>query len=256
MIQSVQRAMHILDLLAAAAANGQPMALSEVAGVVGLAPNTTHNLLKTLVASGYAAQDADRRYRLGPRAGEMARGAALLGPTRMAVESAVRDLVARTGEGAVLAVLMGGHRRVAFRLAGSQAVRVDTSFEKREMFYEVVTGRVLAAWASPEQFEEILSAQGMPGAKWSGMRSRRALEAALADVRGAGCAVARGKSDVTSMAAPLLDRTGALLGALGLYMPSFRADSAYFETMRRELVLAADRIAPLLGQDAPTPRGR
>ena len=251
-IQSVQRALHILDFLAAAAVRGEGgVALRNVAEHMGLAPNTAHNLLKTMVAAGYAAQDSERRYGLGPHCAALGRGAHLAGPVRLRVESAVARLARDTGESAVLALLIGGRRQVAVRMTGGEAIRVDPSIDDERMLFNVVTGRVLAAYAGALEFEEILAVHGMPGAKWDGIRSRDALDAALSRIREQGYAqTGPDGQEVTSLAVPVGVRGGRAEAALGLYMPSFRSDESRLQEIRCTLERAAASIAQAMGDSA------
>ena len=64
MIQSVQRAAQILDVLG----SGTPrLGVTEIADRVGLAKPTVHGLLRTLEAHDLVAQDPDTgKYSLGP----------------------------------------------------------------------------------------------------------------------------------------------------------------------------------------------
>ncbi len=70
MIQSVSRAIDILELFSE---SGRRLRLSEIADLVGLKHNTTHNLLQTLVARGYVEKVEGPAYTLGQAALELAR---------------------------------------------------------------------------------------------------------------------------------------------------------------------------------------
>ena len=69
MVQSVARAIDILEILAE---EGSGMRLSEVAEVAGLKNNTAHNLLKTLIKRGYVEKGHGPSYGLGQAAIKLA----------------------------------------------------------------------------------------------------------------------------------------------------------------------------------------
>ncbi len=246
-VQSVKRALDVLDLLAEVSLHGQAASLQQVADHLGVPVTTAHNLLKTLMVCQYAVREPTGGYGLGVRCGDLTRAARLganLGETAGAV---VRQLAEATGESVVLVSLLRGHRRPLLRVEGSAVVRVDAAFDEREPFFEMVTGRVLAAYASPRELAEVVRVHGLPGDGWAGIDTPELLETALAEVRAVGSAEDRPSGgEVTSMAAPVVDSGGALIGALGLYQPSFRADEERVRRLREELQVAARRLADAL----------
>ena len=54
LVQSVMRALGVLDELTAASGGGEGLSLSELARRTRLRPNTLHNILRSLIAAGYA----------------------------------------------------------------------------------------------------------------------------------------------------------------------------------------------------------
>src|SRR6201985_3183111 len=83
MIQSVQRAAQVLDVLG----SGTPrLGVTEIADGLGLAKPTVHGLLRTLEAYGLVAQDpATGKYSLGP--GVLQLGNAYLDGSELRVRS-------------------------------------------------------------------------------------------------------------------------------------------------------------------------
>ncbi|HEX2952287.1 MAG TPA: helix-turn-helix domain-containing protein, partial [Armatimonadota bacterium] len=63
-VQSVERALDILDLLAD---SRSAMRAADIAAALELHPNTAHNIIRTLFRRGYLLQQDDNRYALGPR---------------------------------------------------------------------------------------------------------------------------------------------------------------------------------------------
>ena len=258
MIQSVQRALQILDFLAVAAVRGESgVALRDIAEYMQLPPNTVHNILKTMVAAGYAQQDENRRYGLGRHAGTLGGSVRFSGRIRNQVEAEVRQFVHAVGESAVLTILIAGRRRVVYRAAGAEAVRVDPRADDGHGIYNIVTGRILTAYASPTELDEIVERVGLPGKAWNGIETREELEATLAEVRKMGYTQTGPTGvDATSLAVPVGGANSRMTIALGLSMPSFRVTPEKLRNALQALQGAANAIAQVLGDSDPLSPGK
>ena len=180
---------------------------------------------------------------MGPRCRDIARGSLLGGGLLEAATGIVHSLAERTGESVVLATLAHGRRYPLIRADGHAVIRVSPSFEGTDLFFETVTGRVLAAYALPAEREAILSVQGWPDARWEGIAGEAALQNALAPIRARGIAEdLSSKTGVFSLAAPVLDSRERLVAALGIYLPASRATEEHLAHIRTELAAAAARI--------------
>ena len=242
-IQSIDRALRALDFLAEQDLAGQGAALQAVAARLALRPSTAHNILKTLVACGYAARSDKGMYILGPRCRELTRAARLVSDLLPAATGVLQALAERVGESVVLVTLLHGRRQPLVRVEGNQAIRVAPSFQEAERFFDMVTGRVLAAYASAVELQEILAVHGLPADAWDGIASAAKLDQALAAVRQRGWAADRPHGgQVHALAVPVLARDGTLVGALGVYLPAFRATATRSRELRRLLAAAAARL--------------
>lgn len=234
-VQSVARALAALDQLAAAEARGQGVPLQALAEALGLRASTARNIVKTMTLCGYVAQTSDRKYRLGPRCRDLTRAALLGDRLRQAIAAAAHGLAAEIGETVVAATLLGGRRVPLLQVEGGGAVRVDGALEDHDRLYELVTGRVLLAFARPDERREALARHGWPGPQWCGITDEGALERTLEAIRQAGYAEdLTSAGEVWAVASPVRDGDGGALAAIGLFMPAYRATSE-----RRSEVLAA-----------------
>jgi DNA-binding IclR family transcriptional regulator len=242
-IQSIKRALDALDHIALQALRGEAAALQAISEHLGLAAPTAHNIVKTLVACGYASRDSRGLYSLGPKCADIARSARFGGGLIETAAQVVHALAESTGESVVLATLAQGRRHLLLRAEGDAVVRVAGDVEEGGSLYDKVTGRVLAAYAAPDELSAIVAAQGLPGADWDGIADLDHLHAALQRVRQAAlCEDRNERTGVRALAVPVLDTTGRLLAALGLYLPVFRADDTRLELIRTDLRAAAERL--------------
>ncbi|MFA4944599.1 MAG: IclR family transcriptional regulator [Lentisphaeria bacterium] len=246
-VKSLKKALDLLDLLLAEEPDGgRP--LSELARQMGMPANSTHNLLKTMVACGYVEQMPDGRYRPGAKLRQIGRLNRFADEAvRARIGHVLRELGERLGEACVLATLRGGQRVVIARVDCRQAIRVDAAMAEEGRIYDSPTGRVLAANAAPEELEAILARNGLPGALWDGISAREGLETALAALRSEGFSfVGPDAGGVIAVACPVLGGDGRLFGALGCHAPEFRCPAEKQAQIRRELCQAAERLGEIL----------
>ncbi len=105
MIQSVSRALHLLEILARAGGSAR---LKEISETAALTVPTTHNLLNTLVALGYVRRrQGDTRYHLGDRILNIARVAGNDAQLRERLRPTLKKLYDATQETVFLAVPSG-----------------------------------------------------------------------------------------------------------------------------------------------------
>lgn len=243
MIQSIERAFSVLDYLVLRSLSGEGVPLQDIARHLDVAAPTAHNILKTMVGCGYVGRDDHAGYTLGPRCRDIARGSVLAGGLIAAATGAVHALAERTGESVVLATLVHGKRLPVLRAEGQSVVRVATSVETGSGFWGMVTGRVLAAWADAQELGEIMDANGLPGEAWGGIETEPQLTEALGAVRQDGHA-AQVEEDrgVAALAVPVFEPGGRVLAALGVYLPSMRANPARMDALLADARETADRL--------------
>ncbi|HQL87528.1 MAG: helix-turn-helix domain-containing protein [Lentisphaerae bacterium] len=249
-VEALRRGLALLELLS----EHGSLPLAELAQKMDLKRTTAHNLLKTLVMCGYAANDGDGVYRLG---GKLRRLAAAQLLNRIShgqaqgVLSILSVLTEQIGETLVLAGLVNGRRKVLARTNPQQAVLVSAAFLEQESLpiWHTETGRILAAFAPADALPEIISANGMPDQGWRRIVDMDELTAELATIRTHGV-VLQVRGEVFAAAVPVIREDGWLLAALGVHMPVFRrrlpSDDSLLELLRQ----GASRLADAMVQEA------
>jgi DNA-binding IclR family transcriptional regulator len=246
-IQSIKRALDLLDLLAERGLGKEGLKLQAIAEHLDVAAPTAHNILRTMSVCGYIEQDRGHRYRLGPKCRDTARSAVLSGSLLNRVSGIIHALAEETGESVVLVTLINGRRRVVLRATSYQLLRVDPAVEKTNAMFELVTGRVLAAFAAPEELEDIIRANGLPGKLWKGINDRETLIKELEFISERGmdeeCLTEKG---VASLSVPVIGKGGQILAAIGIHLPSFRADKEHMADIRTAAQKAVVRLESIL----------
>lgn len=251
MVQAVQRAVQILRELAA---TGPRLGVTELADRLGVAKPTVHALLRTLEDEGLVVQDQDSsKYQLGPDL--VLLGNAYLDTQELRTRSLTwaDHLANRTGEAVWVAVLTGDHVLVvhhAFRPEGAvQILEVGASIP----WNTCALGKAIAAVSPDEERERLLAAEPavLTGASITG---RAELEAQLAQVLARGYAVEDQESAIgdAAVAAPVFDRSGRVVGAIGIVGP---VERLLAESARQEHAVAVRETARNLSRDLGAPRG-
>lgn len=239
-VKSLKKALDLMDLLLfEAGPEGLP--LTRLAARLGLPPNTAHNLLKTMTVCGYAEQAPDgARYRAGGKWQQAGRLRLL--QEREVLARRLQALAETLNETCVLATLANGDRVAVARAEGRQVVRVAPSAFEGSRIYDSPTGRILVAFADAAERRAVLERHGFPGPRWDGIRTDAALEKAIAAIRKTGSCW-REDDELFACAAPILDPSGALIGAIGCYAPKFRCPPEGRDRITAQIRAAAAAMA-------------
>ena len=244
MVQSVQRAVHILRLLAA---GGPRPGLAELAERLGVAKPTVHALLRTLEAEGLVVKDQQTgKYVLGP--GLLALGNSFLETHELRMRSLTwaELLATRSNEAVWVAVLNGDHVLVvhhAFRPEGAvQILEVGASIP----WHTCALGKAIAAHLPQDELAGLLAGRLAPLTGRT-IVDPEVLAAELDKVRAAGYAREDQESTLgdAGLAAPVFDRSG-LAGAIWVVGP---VERLLAEGQDRELPVKVREVARQLSRE-------
>ena len=251
-VQSVKKALDVLDLIIEADVSGASAPLAELAERMAIPRNSTHNLVKTLVACGYVEPSGRGRYVLGSKCRQLARLGRFDRPVaREAIADRLRRFVDEEHEACLLVVLVNGERAIMRYVDCRQAVRVSRTTVEKAPFYERPTGRMLAAVADEAELRQILDRHGLPGAQWDDIEDEASLRKALAALRRQGyCRIAQ-HNDLVALACPVIGAGGAACGVVGTFAPGYRCPAA----RGKKLLAALRRVASDLAVVAVVPEG-
>lgn len=243
LIRSVARAAALLD---GVAASPDGLSATEAAAAIGTPVPTAHHLLSTLRAAGLLAQDADRRYVLGPQIGVLAEAWARVDVIPVVLQQALDQLAAATGETAYLAAWRDGRIKALASVAGVRAVRVAAAHSGAyEHPHARATGKLLLAYGGSERCAATLGDGPLKALTPTTITERAALERELALVRERGWSEDRDEfvEGVSCVAAPVRSG-GVVIAALTVSAPSQR-----FFSHRDALLAAVLEAAEAAGTD-------
>jgi len=190
-VQSVHRALDVLEALAAA---GGTASLTDLAAACGLPVPTLHRLANTLAGRGYLRQGPDRRYSLGSRLVPLGTDAhALLGERALPV---LRSLAELTGESANLAVLTQGRAEYVAQAPGRHTMRTFTEVGNRVALHCTGVGKALLAAIAPAHAARLLGAGPLEARTAATLTDPVAVRAELELIRERGYALDEGEMEI------------------------------------------------------------
>lgn len=218
-LQSVDRALDVLDLLADAGPDG--MALAEVASALGTSKSTAFAVLQTLGAREFVTDSGSRRsrrYRLGlalARLGEAALSQISL--VDIATPS-LRELTSETGWTSRVGVLQDGYAVIVGLIEGQGTVRFRSNLARRELPHSTAIGKAILAHMDEDAAREILERTGLPARTPKTITSVDKLVRDLHKTHARGYALDDEEDNlgVFCIGAPVFDHTGACVAAVSV----------------------------------------
>lgn len=247
-MQSVERAISLLELLAQ---SGGGTSLTDLSSRAGLNISTCHHLLATLVKAGYVAQVPGRRtYALGARVLHLGQAFMRQVDLPRRAQPVLDRLNAATGESVHLAVLQGDQVVTVAKSEARQAVRVDAGvIGSAEAPHATATGKAMLAWLPEDQVRRILAANGLTRFTPATITDQAALIEDMRHIRRNGFSIDREEFQpgVVCVGAAVRDHSGAVIGALSVSAPAFRASDEHLARMRAAVADAARELSAEFG---------
>ncbi|HET6920376.1 MAG TPA: IclR family transcriptional regulator [Jiangellaceae bacterium] len=245
-VQTIERAFHLLEVLAAA---GGEMSISQLAEESGLPMPTIHRLLRTLVAEGYVRQQPSRRYALGPRLiwlGESAER--LLAAWAL---PHLEKLVAELDETANVAMLDGDRAVYVAQVPGTRPMRTFTEVGRRVHLHSTGVGKALLAALPDEQMIDLVNRIPLPANTERTIVDRELLLADLREGRERGFTLDDGEQDI-GVRCVAVTIPAEVHAAISVSAPSVRLTDDIRARAARLLRRAADELGrELISRNGP-----
>jgi IclR family acetate operon transcriptional repressor len=255
-VQSVERALRILDLLAAAGVDGA--SVTDIGRRLGVSKSTAFSLVRTLMSREFVADTGTgngRRYRLGmglARLGDQVVSATTIHDIAMPVLGALTEA---TGYTSRLAVLDDGYAIVVARVDSPGVVRFSTHLGRRELAHCSGVGKALLSSLAPDEVRSTIATTGLPRRTSHTITDLGTLLEDLAVVRQRGYSIddEEDADGVFCVGAPVYDFRGACAGAISITGLKLDVPAWRMRDLGETVCAHADRIAQLLG--GPAHRG-
>jgi IclR family KDG regulon transcriptional repressor len=253
-IKVLEKALAIVELFDQP---GIELTATGVAKKLGMSKATAFRILSVLEARSYLERARDGgAYRLGfmlHRLGSLVEGRAVIQRRARAV---LEELKHECDETVHLVVLDAGEALYLDKIEGRKAIRVVSRVGMRLPLHCSGVGKVLLAYLSDDQIDEIIRLKGLAPLTPNTITERAALRAELRLVRRKGFAVDNEEIELglKCVAAPVRDASGAVVAAVSISGPKYRFDNATTRELVRLLCRAGDRISSALGHEGASTR--
>jgi IclR family transcriptional regulator, KDG regulon repressor len=238
-----------VKLLSLFSAERREWGVTELSVALGVAKSTVSRIAHTLEKEGFLTRSANgERFRLGIRLWEL--GCVALDENSGFQEKSrgcLEALVAASGESAQAAILDRLEVVYVDKVDAPQSLRPYTSLGARFPTHCTATGRALLAYAPDSELTGLIK-KGLRRYTERTVSDGSKLRAELARIRSQGYAVNRGewRADIGGIAAPVRDRSRAVVGAIGVTIPLTRFPKNS-SLMIKQVVKAAETLSIQLG---------
>lgn len=217
----------------------EPVGVTAVAGHFAWPKSRAHRVLAALVATGYAAQDGDRRYRATPKVLRLASGAMSRHPLRALALPALRRASEETGCDAIFSVLHED-RSLAIAVdspAGRPASDPFAELGRAAHLHGAANGKILLAWLPLLEQEALLARLDLPELTARTITDRVKLEQELTRTRERGWALndRENHPNTVTVSVPVFDGFHRCVAAFALsHRPGAAKREALLAVLQRE----------------------
>ena len=245
LVQSVDRALTILEILAAKGEAG----VTEVAAELGVHKSTAFRLVAALENKGLVEQLADRgKYRLGFGIVRLAGAATAQLDLAHEGRRTCEELAADLGETVNIAIMDGERAVNISQVRGPAAISSHNWVGRGTPLHATSSGKVLLAFA-PDSVRKVALSRDLQRFTSATITDPDVLqrELDLTLERGWGSTVEEYEIGLSALAAPVRDGDGDVVAAVSVAGPSFRMPPESFEDTARRVVAGADDLSRRLG---------
>ncbi len=245
-VQALDRALTLLGLLA----EGDGVALSELAHRAALAPSSAYRLLQTLAARGFVEfMERDQLWAIGVEA--FRTGMAFQRRHAIAIvgRGIMADLVQASGETANIAVFEDGEIVFVAQVESHEPIRAFFRTGERRAAHASGIGKALLAEMSREAVERVIATRGLQRFTIHTLSDPAALFDELARTHRRGWALDDQERNIgmRCIAAAIFNEHGDPLAGLSVSGPVARIDDGTVERLSPLVTAAATEITRLIG---------
>jgi DNA-binding IclR family transcriptional regulator len=245
LVQSVDRALTILEILAAKGEAG----VTEVAAELGVHKSTAFRLVAALENKGLVEQLADRgKYRLGFGIVRLAGAATAQLDLAQEGRRTCEELAADLGETVNIAIMDGDRAVNISQVRGPAAISSHNWVGRGTPLHATSSGKVLLAYA-PDPVRKVALSRDLQRFTSATVVDPDVLqrELDLTLERGWGSTVEEYEVGLNAVAAPVRDGDGEVVAAVSVAGPAFRMAPDGFENIARQVVAGAAELSRRLG---------
>lgn len=246
MIQSLDRAFKILELMNSLECAQKGLGGLEISKRLGLKHPTVHNFLKSLVKLGYIEQDAETsKFRLAFKAQELGMNMIHCESLVMCARPHLQALTDEIGETSLLILLDNDKRHTVLIEECKRPYRISVSSTIDQNFYGTSTGRVLLANMTKTEFKAFQKRVPVNPDHNFIPEDEDEMNRIISDVQTKGYECIE-KGEVTVLGVPLVNKSSGLNASIGIYFHSKSKSKAEIEKIVKEMQKTSIDISRIL----------
>lgn len=253
-IQSVDRALHILDLFDE---YNKELKLTEITERMSLHKSTVHSLLKTLQKHHYIEQNKENgKYTLGLKLFERGNYVIQSLDLRTVAREQLVELSKRTGRTVHLVILDGKEGIYIDKVESSNASILYSRIGRRVPIHSSGVGKALVAFKDPAELEKILEGYEYKKQTRHTITDRESFLEEMKKVREQGYAIDNEENEpgVYCVALPIRDHSGQVVAAISSSTTASHITDENLESMIEDLKITANKLSEKLGFGFQTTR--
>lgn len=245
-----EAAERVADVLLAFSDGEDSMGVSALARQLNLSKAVVHRILQSLVSRGLVAFDeSSREYSLGSSAIALGARALRQNDVRSASRQELTQLRDATDETTTLSLLSGDKRTYVDQFESPQEIKMTVELGRRYPLYAGASSRAILAHL-PESVRQKIVHDRLDSLTPETITDSQSLAHALMVIREVGYARSKGErqAGAGSVAAPLFDAHGEVIGSISVCGPLARFDDEAVARFTPLVVDAAARISARLAR--------
>jgi DNA-binding IclR family transcriptional regulator len=245
-LKTVKKALALLDTFTG---DVRGQGVTEIANKLKIHKSTAHGLLTALKEEGYVILDrATRKYYLGYKILDLASRIQHQRDLKDVSRPVLEELSRTIEEDVALNIAIEGRRICTFLVESRYFVRNLVPVGKPLPLHCSAAGKVLLAYLGKDQIEEIVHRHGLPRFTRNTITQKEKLFRKLAEIKRKGYGESREEygKEAASVAFPLFDGTGKVVGCLSIQSTVNRLNSRSRPGFIKEGLKAAKKIGTLL----------
>ena len=240
MIQVIERAFNILEVLDNDRYYTDGIGVIALSELVNLKPPTVHNLLKTLLNLEYVEQVNGSKYRLSFKTTQLGHANSNQQLIRQACEKFAKELNREFNETVVVAIFSRGVWQSLFEVESLHRLKVS-GLKLTHNLYLSATGRCILSSLPDHRRKKYFEEQGLPGEEWPEIKNLTQLKKELEAINKNRYAKMN-SYDIFAIATPLCVPALNIYSAIGLYMPETRYTEKIEKAMLKKLLTFAKEM--------------
>ena len=248
-IPSVTRAFRVLELFLD---DQKPLSVPEITERLNLPRTTTHELVNTLIHSGYLRRDDNQSKKvfLGPKVLEL--GSIYAGKLDLINEGrkVAEEIVAQCDETVQMAILEDVNAVFIAKVDCSKMVRLVSRVGSRLPANCTAVGKMLLSSLSDAELDELYEGRGsLPGMTANSITSLPQLRHELSTVRKRGLSYddCESNTDVSCVSAPVYNQNGKMVAAMSISVPITRISPSRQDELAALIRQGAKKLSITLG---------